>query len=175
MHEKLLELETKIINKINELHLILIDQQHKTTSNINMDTNEIESRYLYKNLGDSIVTTIAPSSSKKPLAPKKAPAKKSIKSIEKSREFDLEVLKYNNTMIDGEFGNTFVYYWTIEDIEKTLLEQDVFVTSPHFLIKGNNNYILFLYKINSSINILLKYRHSKLNQLIFVIAHFANT
>lgn len=147
MHEKLRELEARIISTIKEL---LYHQQHQQRSDLDITLTQQSqhedldqsSKYLYKNFGDSnvlpeekLMTTVAPP----PLPPPASSVKSDEmdkKSEEKVREIDLEILKRNNSIIDGEFGRTFVFYWRIEDVQKTLLEKDLFLNSPHFFIKG---------------------------------------
>lgn len=121
MHEKLLQLENRIMKKIIEL-IDIVDPQNKKL-------RDYETQFVYKNLPLPITTTQQIETNEK----------NDIIAgnlIEKTRELDLEILKKNNTIIDGDYGRTFVFYWRIYDIQKTMTEKDVFINSPNFYFKG---------------------------------------
>lgn len=142
MHEQLQELEDRLMKKIvNLLQEMFEPHKSQNSYNIKLNGNEngvttknvYDAKFYYKNLIDAskkrdvgVGATLAP------------PMRKNLtKNItEKSRSFE-EEFKHNNSIIsDDEHGKMFVYYWKIEDITKTLQEKDVFITSPHFLVKG---------------------------------------
>lgn len=137
MHEKLLQLEDRLMKKIVELQTMLDPHKNDNGYSIKLRENEIgvSAKNVYdtnllegvKKNKEELVTTVAPPRSRR----------NSTKSmLEVPRNFDLEYLKYNNTISDNEYGKTYMYYWIIEDVRKTLEEKDVFITSPHFLVKG---------------------------------------
>lgn len=141
MHQKLQQLEDRLMKKIANLLQIMFDT-NKTENSYNIKLNENENGiannniydtgYYYKNLADVTrrndavaITTEAP------------PLRKNFTNFTKKlRNFEREFQHNNSIINDEEHGKTFVYYWKIDGITKTLQEKDIYVTSPHFLVKG---------------------------------------
>lgn len=118
------KLQTKILQEIDGIRYILEINGFKVPDGPTHDENPTSGYRQFNSLNRNIKSAELPGPT---------PFLKSSDNVSPRME---EILMYNDTIIDSSEGNTYFYYWKIQNIHELLVKSNMYRSSPDFYVLG---------------------------------------